>query len=117
VLAVELDPGLVVLPASASLTLERVRAFIDSRLERLRTLGSKVVGCLIDLGDAAEAGDGRDSRVASCRLRRLRRRPSCAQAVAPVREAVEPPPCRGLGARLYFNTNPADTAEAVRRWL
>jgi hypothetical protein len=55
VLALGLDPAFVELPASASMTPELVRAFIESQLERLRSLGYEVVSCLVDLGESAES--------------------------------------------------------------
>jgi hypothetical protein len=117
VLALGLDPACVDLPDRPDLTPELIRAFIESQLERLRALGYVVHGCLLDSGDTAEA-------VASARLRAHSF--DCVLFGAALRAPerlllfekllnlvhVEAP-----NAKLCFNTTPADTAEAVRRWV
>ncbi len=104
-----MDPGL---------TAELVSRYIETQIERLSTLGFEVQSCLIDLGDTAEA-------VAATALRS--RKFDCVVIGAGLREPVP----RLLlfekiinlvhvfapEARICFNTTPADTAEAVRRWV
>ena len=115
VLALGLDPIFVELPASAELTPELVRAFIDSQLERLRSLGYEVVSCLVDLGETAESVTARavTSRRFDCVVfgAGLRERLLLFERLLNVVHA------EARGARLCFNSTPADTAEAVQRWV
>ena len=118
VLAIGLDPTVVDLSVMPQFTPELVRSYIDAQIEGLRTLGYDVDSCLIDLGDTAEA-------VAAAALNA--RHYDCVVIGAGLRE----PPERLLlfekilnlvhrlapAAPICFNTNPADTAEAVQRWV
>ena len=118
VLAIGIDPSFVDYGAFPGLTAELVGGYIETQIERLRTLGFEVQSCLIDLGDTAEA-------VAATALRS--RKFDCVVIGAGLRE---PAPRLLLfekiinlvhvfapEARICFNTTPADTAEAVRRWV
>ena len=118
VLAIGLDPTSVDLSVFPQFTPELVRSYIDAQLEGLRALGYDVESCLIDLGDTAEP-------VATAAL--LERRYDCVVIGAGLRE----PPERLVlferilnlvhrlapDAPICFNTNPADTAAAVQRWI
>ncbi|MGY4475731.1 hypothetical protein [Bradyrhizobium sp. USDA 3364] len=118
VLAIGLDPTFVDFSVVPQFTPELVRSYIDAQIEGLRTLGYDVESCLIDTGDTAEA-------VAAAALNA--RRHDCVVIGAGLRE----PPERLLlfetvlnlvhrlapGAAICFNTNPADTAAAVQRWV
>ena len=118
VLAIGIDPSFVDYGAFPALTAELVGSYIETQIERLRTLGFEAQSCLIDLGDTAEA-------VAAAALRS--RKFDCVVIGAGPRE----PPERlhlfekiinlvhvfAPEARICFNTTPADTAEAVRRWV
>ncbi len=117
VLALGLDPAFVELPQSPSLTPDLVRAFIEWQLDRLRAAGYDVTGCLVDLGDTAEAVTVAclKSRQFDCvvlgaglrapeRLLLFEKLLNLVHALAP-------------GAMLCLNTTPEDTAEAVRRWV
>ncbi|PYK12536.1 MAG: hypothetical protein DME65_03885 [Verrucomicrobia bacterium] len=117
VLALGLDPTFVELPPSPSLTPDLVRAFIESQLERLRASGYEVVSCLVDLGQTAEAVT--EQCLASHRF-------DCvvfgAALRAPERlllfeKLLNLVHLHASGAKLCFNTNPADTTEAVQRWV
>src|SRR5215510_13949197 len=55
VLALGLDPVFADFSQMPGLTPELVRNFIDAQLERVRALGYVVQGCLVDLGETAEA--------------------------------------------------------------
>ncbi len=117
VLALGLDPAFVELPESPSLTPDLVRAFIESQLERLRASGYDVVGCLVDLGDTAEAvtveclqSHRFDCVVIGAGLRAEDRLLLFEKLLNLVH--VHAP-----GAKLCFNTTPKDTVEAVRRWV
>ena len=118
VLAIGIDPSFADFSAFPHLTPELVGHFINTQIEKLRTLGYDAESCLIDLGETAEA-------VAVAALRS--RRPDCVVIGAGLREPAE----RLLlfekiinlvlihapHARICFNTTPADTADAVQRWI
>jgi hypothetical protein len=118
VLAIGIDPCVVDFSAFPGMTVELVRNYIDAQIERLRSLGFDAEGCLIDLGDTAEA-------VAAAALRS--RPPDCVVIGAGLREPPERLPlfekiinlvhALAPEARICFNTTPADTAEAVQRWI
>jgi hypothetical protein len=118
VLAIGIDPAFVDFSAFPGYSPQLLRNYIDAQIERLRSLGYEVESCLIDLGDTAEA-------VVAKALRS--KRVDCVVIGAGLRQPPE-----GLllfetvlnlvhvlapDARICFNTNPADTAEAVRRWV
>src|SRR5262245_45854382 len=54
VLALGLEPAFVEFSQMPGLTPELVRVFTDQQLERVRSLGYRVQGCLVDLGETAE---------------------------------------------------------------
>ena len=104
--------------APMNLSAEKVMAGLTAETERLRRLGYEPDGCLVDLGETAEAA------VAS----RLRAKQyDCVIIGAGVRanpkyfllferllnlvHELAPK------ARIGFNTNPTDTVAAVQRWL
>ena len=118
VLAIGLDPSLADFSAFPGLTPELVRSFIDTQIVKLRVEGYDVESCLIDLGETAEA-------IAKAAL--VSKPPDCVVIGAGLRE----PPERLLlfekilnlvrvhapHAAICFNTTPADTVEAVQRWV
>ena len=118
VLAIGIDPSFADFSAFPHLTAELVSHFIHAQIEKLRAIGYDAESCLIDLGETAEA-------VAVAALRS--RRPDCVVIGAGLREPAE----RLLlfekivnlvlihapHARICFNTTPADTVEAVQRWI
>jgi hypothetical protein len=117
VLAVGLDPARADLTQFPGLTPDVVRAFIDAQLDRLRGLGYEVDSCLIDPGETAEAvtlqaltSGSFDCVMIGAGLRAgphlllFERLLNLVHAHAP-------------GAKICFNTTPADTAEAVQRWI
>jgi len=118
VLAIGIDPSVLDFSAFPGLTVELFRNYIDAQIERLRSLGFEAENCLIDLGDTAEA-------VAAAALRS---RPlDCVVIGAGLREPPERLPLfekiinlvhtLAPEATICFNTTPADTAEAVQRWI
>lgn len=116
VLALGLDPAFVELPAAPSLTPAAVRAFIDAQLDGLRAQGYDVVGCLVDLGDTAESVTEQclmshrfDCVVFGAGLRAPER-------LLLFENLLNLVHARAPAAKLCFNTHPADTAQAVRRW-
>ncbi|MBR1195612.1 hypothetical protein JQ634_01545 [Bradyrhizobium sp. AUGA SZCCT0240] len=118
VLAIGIEPSFVDFNAFPGLTPELVRNFIEAQIEILRALGYDAESCLIDPGETAEA-----VTVAALKSRHL----DCVVIGAGLRE----PPERLLlfekiinlvlihvpHVRICFNTTPADTAEAVQRWV
>jgi hypothetical protein len=94
------------------------RSYIDVQLDRLRDAGFDVVSCLIDTGETAEAvlaaalkSSRFDCVVMGAGLRLPPDRLPLFEKVLNLVHALAP------AARVCFNTTPADTAEAVRRWI
>src|SRR5437762_11622645 len=118
VLAIVIDPSFVDFSAFPHLTPELVGQFIETQIERLRALGYDAESCLIDLGETAEV-------MVTAMLRS--KRPDCVMIGAGLREPAERLPLfekivnlvliHAPHARICFNTTPADTAEAVQRWI
>lgn len=118
VLAIGLDPIHVDLSAFPDLSHERVRAYISSELNRLRDEGFRVVDCLI-------SPDETGLRMVEYELQSMRY--ACVLIGAGVREAPTPVTffecvinlvhSLAPDARICFNSSPADTTEAVRRWI
>jgi hypothetical protein len=118
VLAIGIEPSFVDFSAYPGLTAELVRNFIEAQIEKLRELGYDAESCLIEPGETAEA-----ATVAALTSRHL----DCVVIGAGLRQPAE----RLLlfervinlvlihvpHVRICFNTTPADTAEAVRRWI
>jgi hypothetical protein len=117
VLALGLDPNYADLRSMPNLTSEVVRAFIDSQLERLRILGYEVDSCLVDSGQTAE-------NVLKESLRK--REFDCVMIGAGLRapeylllfeSLLNVVHAQAPKAKICFNTTPADSAEAVQRWV
>ncbi len=117
VLALGLDPRFVDPKSISGLNPDVVRAFIDSQLERIRELGYKVDSCLVDLGDTAEA-------VLSNHLREQNY--DCVMIGAGLRASdhlllfeklLNIVHAQAPDAKICFNSTPADSAEAVQRWV
>ena len=117
VLAIGIDPAFTDHSKFPQLTAALVRAYIDAELQRLRDDGYEVVPCLIDLGATAE-------QVTATAL--ASRRFDCVMIGAGLREPPEHLLLfekiinlvhdRAPTACICFNTSPADTVDAVRRW-
>lgn len=118
VLAIGIDPAFVDFSAFPNLTPELVRSYIDSQVERLRSLGFDAESCLIDLGETAEvvARKALESKTFDCvvfgaGLREPPPRLLLFEKILNLVHALAP------SAKICFNTTPADTAEAVQRWI
>jgi hypothetical protein len=118
VLAIGLDPAFVDFRAIPQFTPEMFRSYVDAELDRLRELGFDVVSCLIDTGDTAEAvataalqSARFDCVVIGAGLRLPPERLLLFEKIINLVHALAP------NASICFNTAPADTAEAVRRWI
>jgi hypothetical protein len=117
VLALGLDPAFADFTAFPHLTPEIVRTYIDAQLERLRGLGYDVVSCLVDTGENAEEVTKRqlglhrfDCVVIGAGLRAPPHLLLFEKLLNLVHEGAP-------GAKICFNSTPADTAEAVQRWI
>jgi len=118
VLAIGIDPSFADFTTFPHLTPELIGQFIETQIEKLRSLGYEAESCLIDLGDTAEI-------VTTAALRS--KRPDCVVIGAGLRQPAERLPLfekivnlvliHTPYARICFNTTPADTAEAVQRWI
>jgi hypothetical protein len=117
VLALGLDPAVVNPESMGGFSPDVVRAFIDSQLDRVRQLGYEVDACLVDLGTTAES-------VLTSYLRE--RSYDCVMIGAGLRDSGQLLLFEKLlnvvhalapTARICFNNTPADSAEAVQRWV
>ena len=118
VLAIGLDPVFVDFTAIPQFTPDMFRSFIDTQLDRLRDLSFDAVSCLIDTGETAEAvttavlrSASYDCVVIGAGLRLPPERLMLFEKIINLVHALAP------NARICFNTTPADTAEAVQRWI
>jgi len=118
VLAIGLDPVFVDFTAIPQFTPDMFRSFIDTQLDRLRDLSFDAVSCLIDTGETAEAvttavlrSASYDCVVIGAGLRLPPERLMLFEKIINLVHALAP------HARICFNTTPADTAEAVQRWI
>ena len=118
VLAIGLDPAYVDFTAIPQFTPDMFRSYIDGQLDRLRNAGFDVASCLIDTGETAEAVTAAavkasqfDCVVIGAGLRLPPERLLLFEKVLNLVHVLAP------AARICFNTTPADTTEAVRRWI
>jgi hypothetical protein len=118
VLAIGIDPPFVDYTAMPQFTPEILRGYIDAQLERVRAAGFDVTSCLIDLGDTAEAVTARalqsgkfDCVLIGAGQRQPGERLLLFEKIVNLVHQLAP--C----ARICFNTNPADSVEAVQRWI
>ena len=118
VLAIGLDPTFADFSAFPHLTPELIRSYIEAQVQTLRDKGFEAESCWVDKGDTAES-------VVEQALRA--RRFDCVVIGAGLREPEALLPLfekilnlvHSLApqARICFNTNPADTLDAVLRWV
>ena len=95
-----------------------MRSYIEAQIEQLRAIGYEADSCLVDLGDTAEAvaaaalgAKHYDCVVIGAGLREPRERLLLFERIINLVHLGAP------HSRICFNTTPADTAEAVRRWV
>jgi hypothetical protein len=118
VLAIGIDPAFVDYTAMPQFTAEMFRGYIDAQLERVRDAGFEVTSCLIDLGETADAvtaealqAEKFDCVLIGAGLRQPSERLLLFERIINLVHQFAP------GARICFNSNPADSVEAVRRWI
>lgn len=116
VLAIGLDPAFA--GEVQGYPPEVVRGYLDAQLEAVRAAGMEVESCLIDGAAEAEAmvaaalaGQAFDCVVIGAGLRVPAERVVLFEAVVNLVHAQAP------RAWICFNTSPADTLAAVRRWV
>ena len=118
VLAIGIEPTQADFSAAPELNPDLVRACIRAQIEQLRALGFDAEICLIDLGDTAEQvatsalrAKPFDCVVIGAGLRLPAPQLPLFEKIINLVHAFAP------AASICFNTNPADTAEAVGRWI
>lgn len=117
VLALGLDPDCMDPSAFAEFTAAQVKAFIEVQLQRVRALGYVVDSCLVDRGATAQATVAQ--RLASQSFDCIMigaglRAPECLLLFEQLLNLIH---SRAPNAKLCFNSTPADTAEAIQRWV
>jgi hypothetical protein len=123
VLSIGLNPSLIDFtePAYAmfpGMTADKVMAGLNADKARLNELGYDLELCLVDFGATAEAvvkerlqGKAYDCIMIGAGVRLVAKNtPLFEKLINAVHEHAPP-------AKLCFNTNPTDTADAVRRWI
>lgn len=118
VIAIGIDPQYADFSAFPHLTPELVRQYIDAQIDGLRAMGFDADSCWIDRGATAEAAVAAalDSKQYDCVVigAGLREPPELLLLFEKVLNLVH---ARAPGAKIAFNSYPADTADAVLRWL
>lgn len=118
VLAVGLDPDHADFSRLEGLTPEIVRAYLRQQTDRVRDMGFAVVDCLISPDEAGERAlaDALAAQHFDCVVigAGLRQPPALLHLFERVLNTIH---AHAPDARLCFNTSPADTAEAVQRWI
>ena len=118
VLAIGIDPAFADFTTLPGLTAELVRHHIEAQLDQVRAAGFDVESCLIDLGETA----------AAVVVAALKAKPfDCVMIGAGLREPaprlllfetiINSVHSLAPGARICFNRNPADTLDALQRWV
>ena len=118
VLAIGIEPAFVNFTAFPGLTPELVRSYINTQIEHLCASGYDAECCLIDLGETAEEvataalrSKPFDCVVIGAGLRQPAPHLLLFERIINLVHAIAP------GAKICFNTTPADTLEAVLRWI
>jgi len=118
VLAIGLDPAFADLSALPGYTPDMVRAYLLTQTARVREFGYEVETCLIDTGDTAErvVEEVLTARAYDCVVigAGLREPPELLMLFEKVLNLVHR---LAPQAKIAFNADPTDTAEAARRWL
>ena len=117
VLALGLDPVFVDPQAMGGLSPAVVRAFIDSQLDRIRAAGYEVETCLVDLGETAEAVLTAQLRKRSFDCVMIGAGLSAPEHTLLFEKLLNQVHTLATEAKICFNTKPADSLEAVQRWV
>src|ERR1700722_10049646 len=118
VLAIGIEPALGDFTAAPELNPDRVRTYIHAQIEQLRALGFDAEICLIDLGETAErvTTSVLKARAFDCVVIGAGLRLPAPQLLL-FEKIINLIHQHAPAAKICFNTNPADTAEAVQRWI
>ena len=118
VLAIGLDPTFADLSAYPGLTPALVQSYIDAQIDKLNQSGYAAVSCLIDSGATAEVVAARalsskrfDCVVMGAGLRQPALQLLLFEKILNLVHTLAPT------AKICFNTTPADTLDAVQRWV
>jgi hypothetical protein len=118
VLAIGIEPALADFTSAPQLNPDLVRNYIRAQIEQMRALGFDTEICLIDLGETAEQvmtaalqAKAFDCVVIGAGLRLPPPQLLLFEKVINLVHQFAP------AAKICFNTNPADTAAAVQRWI
>jgi hypothetical protein len=118
VLAIGIDPVFVDFTAMPQFTPAMFQSYIDAQLDRVRAAGFDVVSCLIDLGETAEAVTMRalqaqdfDCILIGAGLRLPGERLVLFERILNLIHRHAP------RAAICFNTTPADSLDAIQRWI
>lgn len=117
VLVLGLDPEFVSPEKMGGFSPAVVRAYLDAQFERIRALGHEVESCLVDFGDTAQSvlTDHLRKRTFDCVL--IGAGVHAPEQLLLFEKLLNVVHDLAPGAKICFNTSPADSAEAVRRWL
>lgn len=117
VLALGLDPRFSDLSHMPGLTPERLQEYVDQQLQKVRDLGYYVESCVVDAGDTAEEVTKLhlESRTFDCVLIGAGLR--AARHLLLLEKLLNLVHARAPLAKICFSTDPADSAEAVQRWV
>ena len=117
VLALGVDPKDVDPAQLQGLSPELVRSYIETQLARVRSLGYELQSCLVDSGATAEGVVKRelDARRFDCVLIGAGLRDEAHLLL--FEKLLNLIHARAPGAKICFNSSPADSAEAVQRWI
>ena len=117
VLALGLDPEYVNPEMLQGLSPALVRSYIDAQLERVRAMGYELRSCLVDTGDTAEkvVESELNSRTFDCVLFGAGLRDESQLLL--YEKLLNLVHAKAPQAKICFNSNPGDTAEAVQRWV
>lgn len=117
VLSIGIDPKLIRHPPGWDAN--RVQTALQDANKRLTGLGYEVQGCLVDLGETAKSivsdilsREKFDCIMIGAGIRILTEHTILFEKLINTIHQKAPPP----SSKLCFNTNPADTVEAVLRW-
>jgi len=118
VLAIGIDPVFIDFTAMPQFTPAMFQSYIDAQLGRVRAAGFEVVGCLIDLGDTAEGvvTHALQAQNFDCVLIGSGLRPPAERLVL-FEKILNLIHRQAPHAAICFNTTPADSLEAVQRWI
>jgi hypothetical protein len=118
VLAIGIDPAFADFAAFPQLTPELVRNHIDAQIDQLRAHGYQAEACLVDLGETAEqvVVSVLQSKRFECVVIGAGLREPAAQLLL-FEKILNLVHRLAPDASICFNTTPADTLDAVRRWV